>query len=180
MRSLRGFTVLLVLAGGCVPGGPEAEIGASEAALTTSYAVKVYFSKFPESLSNPGAVFPVERSSPTLAVATFATQLLIAGPTLQERSDGYFSELNSILTGPSSCSAPFPTGGPDFAITLSSGTATAQLCRDTQSPGVGADARILAEVSATLRQFSTIKKAVLLTREGHCFGDASGTDPCLH
>src|SRR5205085_2106744 len=118
---------------------------------SSGYPIKVYFSKFPDSLNNFGTVFAVNRTSPTTAVATFAIQLLIAGPTLSERSSGYFSELNSILSGASSCSAPYPTGGPDFTLTLDmkgskseKGTATLQFCRATNSPGVGADARILA------------------------------------
>ena len=159
---------------------------ASTPATAAGYPVKVYFSRFPDSLNNNNAVFPVNRVSPTIAVATFATQLLLAGPTLSERNAGYFSEFNSILTGPSSCSAPYPTGGPDFKITLNmkgstpaTGTATLRLCRASSSPGIGADARILAEINATLKQFSNIKNVVVLTQAGHCFGDESGKDLCL-
>lgn len=150
------------------------------------YKITVYFSKFPESLQDYTAVFPVERISPTIAVATFSIQLLIAGPTLSERSAGYFSELNSILTGPSTCNGAYPTGGPDFTITLDKkgptsekGTTTLQFCRATQSPGIGTDARIKEEITATLTQFSNIKKVVILTSAGHCFGDESGADMCL-
>lgn len=158
----------------------------SAATSTSGYAIKVYFSKFPDSGNNFNAVFPVNRSSPTSAVATFSLQLLIAGPTLGERDAGYFSEFNSILSGPSSCSAPHPTGGPDFTLTLNmkgskaaAGTATVRLCRASSSPGVGADARILAEINATLKQFSTIKNVVVLTQAGSCFGDESGQNICL-
>jgi hypothetical protein len=150
------------------------------------YLIKVYFSKFPDSLQEYTAVYAVNRVSPTLAIATFSIQLLIAGPTLEERNAGYFSELNSILTGPSTCNGANPTGGPDFILTLDkkgsateAGTATMQFCRTTQSPGIGADARIQAEIRATLSQFSNIKKVVVLTTAGHCFGDASGADACL-
>jgi hypothetical protein len=173
------------------PPGPEATLTVvPDTAISTNassaYAVKVYFSKFPDSLNNFNAVFPVDRISPTSAVATYSLQLLIAGPTLSERSAGYFSEFNSILTGPSSCSAPHPTGGPDFTLSLnkkgpkaSPGTATVQLCRASQSPGIGADARIMAEITATLKQFSTIKNVVVLTKAGQCFGDESGLNVCL-
>src|SRR5947209_12470542 len=150
------------------------------------YPIKVYFSKFPESASKFDAVFPVDRVSPTLGVANFALQLLIAGPTTEERNAGYFSELNSILTGPSSCSAPYPTGGPDFKLALNmkgateeQGTATVRFCRATSSPGIGADARIQAEINATLKQFPNIKKVVILDKDGHCFADGSGQDRCL-
>ncbi len=131
-------------------------------------------------------MFSVNRLSPTIAVATFSIQLLIAGPTLSERNAGYFSELNSILAGPSSCSAPYPTGGPDFTINLDKkgstpapGTATLSFCRITSSPGIGSDARIQAEINATLKQFTNIKNVVILTQAGHCFGDESGLDHCL-
>jgi hypothetical protein len=160
---------------------------ATTATSLEGHMIQVYFSRFQVSLNNYSAVFPVNRSSPTIiTAATFAIQLLIAGPTLAERSEGYFSEFNSILTGPSSCSAPYPTGGPDFILALNMkgstpapGTDTLHLCRATNSPGIGADARILAEINATLKQFSTIKNVVVLTQAGHCFGDESGLDQCL-
>jgi len=159
---------------------------ASTATSSNGYAIRVYFSKFPDSLNNFSAVYPVNRTSPTSAVATFALQLLIAGPTLGERNSGYFSELNSILSGATSCSSPYPTGGPDFTLTLNmkgskpeQGTATLQFCRATNSPGTGADARILAEINATLKQFSNIKKVVVLTQATQCFGDESGQNICL-
>jgi hypothetical protein len=151
-----------------------------------AHPIKVYFSKFPDSLNNFTVVFPANRSSPTVEVAAFALQLLIAGPTLSERSAGYFSEFNSVLTGLSSCSAPSPTGGPDFTLSsnkkgpeTSPGTVTVHLCRASNSPGIGADARILAEISATLKQFSDIKNVVVLTQAGNCFGDESGQNRCL-
>jgi len=153
---------------------------------SSGYPIKVYFSRFPDSLNNPTSTFPVSRVSPSTAVATFAVQLLIAGPTLTERGAGYFSEFNSILTGPSSCSAPYPTGGPDFTLSLNvkgttpaTGVATLNLCRASASPGIGDDARILAELNATLKQFTNITSVVVLTQGGHCFGDESGQDRCL-
>lgn len=186
--------VALLIATGCVtsedPDLGSPDLGSTEQAVSrtaTGYPVKVYFSKFDTSLTNPALVYAVNRASPTVGLATYSLQLLIAGPTAGERGVGYFSELNSILTGPSSCSAPHPTGGPDFKVTLNkkgttaeTGTATVQLCRATASPGVGADARVLAEVTATLKQFSTVTKVVLLTQTGHCFADGSNADACLH
>ncbi|TMD81989.1 MAG: hypothetical protein E6I79_16155, partial [Chloroflexi bacterium] len=58
---------------------------ASTTSLSASYAVKVFFSKSPESLNNGSVVYAVNRMSPTIAVGTYAIQLLIAGPTLSER-----------------------------------------------------------------------------------------------
>ena len=156
------------------------------ASLSASYPVKVFFSKSPESLNNGSAVYAVNRMSPTIAVGTYAIQLLIAGPTLSERQAGYFTELNTLLSGPSNCSAPLPVGGPDFTLALNkkgtvtqTGTATIKFCRSLNSPGIGADVRVTAEINATLKQFSNITKVVILTKDGHCFGDGSGMDLCL-
>lgn len=158
----------------------------STASAASGYPVKVYFSKNPTSFSNSLAVFPVNRTSPTLAVATFAIQLLVAGPTLSERQAGYFTELNSMLSGPSNCSAPLPTGGPDFTLALNkrgtvpqTETATLKFCRDINSPGIGADARVTAEINATLEQFSNIKQVVILTEDGNCFNNELGNNACL-
>ncbi len=97
-----------------------------------------------------------------------------------------FLELNAILSGPSNCAAPKPVGGPDFTITLDkrgskmqTGTATLKFCRLALSPGIGTDARVTAEINATLKQFPRIKNVVILTKNGHCFGDESGKDRCL-
>ncbi len=184
-------TLLLVACSGNVIVPPTSEAATSSPQTSNSsnvkgYPIKVYFSRFPESETKFDAVFPVDRVSPTLGVGTFALQLLIAGPTTEERNAGYFSELNSILTGPSTCSAPYPTGGPDFKLALNmkgateeQGTATVRFCRATSSPGIGADARIQAEINATLKQFPTIKRVVILDKDGHCFADGSGQDRCL-
>jgi hypothetical protein len=156
------------------------------ASTTTTYPIKVYFSKYPQSEHNFSATFPVNRVSPTTSVATFAIQLLIAGPTSQEYQAGYFAVVNDLFSGPSSCAvAPIRTG-PDFKITLDKkgsvpekGTATLRFCRLTSSAGIGEDALATSEIKATLKQFSTIKKVVILTKDGHCFGDESGLDLCL-
>jgi hypothetical protein len=158
----------------------------SASANTTSYPIKVFFSQYPKSVTDPSAVFVVDRTSPTIAVATFSLQLLIAGPTLSEQQAGYFTELNTTLSGPSNCTGSRPVGGPDFTLTLNmkgpypeTGTATVKFCRTTMPAGIGTEARVTAEMNATLKQFSNIKKVVILTQDGHCFGDESGKDFCL-
>jgi len=127
-------------------------------------------------------VFPVPRVSPTPAVTTSALEQLIAGPTPSEKDAGYFTELTTVLhrSEPSSCD------GADFRLTLDHrggtpepGTATLQFCRPTTSPGIGADARITAEIKRTLIQFATITKVVILNLHGDCFGDLSGLNRCL-
>lgn len=181
--------VLSACSGNLIPTANAASdsIKTSTTSSPTSYQVKVFFSKAPDSLqTDNSAVFAVNRTSPTIAVATFSIQLLIAGPTLSEQQAGYFSELNTMLSGPSNCTGALPVGGPDFVITLNkrgptpqTGTATIKFCRSLFSGGIGADARVQAEITATLKQFSNIKEVVILTKDGHCFGDESGKDLCL-
>jgi hypothetical protein len=159
----------------------------SQVATTTNYPIKVFFSKSPQSLNtNFTAVYPVDRSSPTLALGNFAIQLLIAGPTPAEQQAGYFTELNTMLSGPSKCTA-LPVGGPDFTLTMDmkglvteKGTATLKFCRSLSSAGIGADARVQAEIDITLKQFATIKKVIILLEGGDCFGDMSGQNLCLN
>ena len=183
---------LLALAGcgATATAGAGAGAGATSTAAqptattpATTYPVLVYFSKGQASLDDPTAVFPVPRVSPTPAVATYAMEQLIAGPTPSEKTAGYFTELTTVLhrSEPSSCD------GADFRLTLDQrggtpepGTATLQFCRPTTSPGIGADARITAEIKRTLIQFATITTVVILNRHGDCFGDLSGLNRCLH
>ena len=189
---ISAFTLCAFLLSACsgnlpTSAGTASIVHASTASTTTGYPVKVFFSKYPDSVStNFSTVYAVDRISPTIAVGTFSLQLLIAGPTLSERQAGYFTELNTLLSGPSNCSAPLPVGGPDFTLALNkkgtvtqTGTATIKFCRSLNSPGIGADVRVSAEINATLKQFSNITKVVILTKDGHCFGDGSGLDLCL-
>jgi hypothetical protein len=155
----------------------------------SGYPITVYFSKSPESENSLTAVFPVSRVSPSPQVETFSIQLLIAGPTPEERVAGYYTELGRLFTNGTRCASPSPAGlgGPDFTLSLNhkgtkqeQGTATIQFCRGTLSPGIGTDARVTAEIKATLLQFATIKKVVLLDVGGNCFGDESGMNRCLN
>ncbi|GAC1665071.1 MAG: hypothetical protein NVS9B9_26420 [Ktedonobacteraceae bacterium] len=159
---------------------------ATVAATTKTYPVKVYLSKYPQSEHNFSVTFPVDRVSPTTSVATFAIQLLIAGPTPQEYQVGYFAVINNLFSGQSNCKITPIRTGPDFKLNLNKkgnvpekGTVTLQFCRTTSSAGIGEDALAISEINATLKQFPTIKKVVILTKDGHCFGDGSGLDRCL-
>ncbi len=150
-------------------------------ATTASYPVKVYFSKHPDSDNNPDLVFAVARTAPSLAVATYASQQLLAGPSASETAAGYFTPFQGTLSGASNC------GGPDFTITLNmkgttpeTNTATFKFCRIVNVPGEVAGGQMKAELSATLTQFSNIHKAVILTRDGGCFEDLSGMNLCLN
>lgn len=152
------------------------------AGAQAGYPVKVYFSKHPDSEGNFSAVFPVNRTSPDLSVATFAVKQLIAGPTAQEQQAGYYTDLTAAINAADTSSC----NGADFTITLNTrgskpeqGTATLQFCRAVSTGGIGADARIMSELQATLTQFPTIKQAVILLKNGSCFGDESGQNRCL-
>jgi len=167
---------------------PTSSTSTATAAVTpttsglTGYPIKVYFS------NNLGGstVTPVNRVSPTLQVGTYSIQMLIAGPTPEERAQGLFSELNDAFTGPSNCSGSLPVGGPDFTLTLNmkgttpeQGTATLKFCRTTSLAGIGTGVRITAEIDATLLQFSTVKKVVILNSSGDCWADLKTGNDCL-
>jgi hypothetical protein len=146
------------------------------------YPVKVYLSRHPETDADFTAVFPVTRISPNLGVATFAVEQLLAGPTPTEQPAGYFTDLTRVFnrSDPSSC------GGADFTIALDKrgtrqevGTATLQFRRTIASGGIGDDARILAELRATLMQFENIQRVVILNKAGNCFGDMTTQNRCL-
>lgn len=148
----------------------------------TGYPVNVHFSRHPDSDGDFTKVFSVRRTSPNLGVATYAVQQLIAGPTAGEQQAGYFTELTSAIdkTDASNCN------GADFTITLNvrgttpeAGAATLRFCRTLHTGGIGADARINAELRATLTQFPTIKNPIILTKAGNCFGDMSTQNSCL-
>ena len=150
----------------------------SPTAAPKGYAVKVYFSK--QSDDWPDHVFPVQRVSPTLGVATFAISQLIAGPTAAERAAGYYTPLQGALSGVSTC------GGADFKLTLDqhgsvpeAGTATLQFCRTVLLAGDLSGGRVRAEVTQTLLQFANIKQVVVLDYRGGCFDDLSGLNSCL-
>jgi hypothetical protein len=144
------------------------------------YPVLVYLAKRPDSDANPNTVVPVRRLSPTQGVATYAIQQLLAGPLPAEARAGYYTDFVGTLSGPSTC------GGLDFTITLNRrgsvlepGAATLQFCRAVGIPGELAGFRMVAEVNATLKQFPTIQKIIILNENGHCFNDLRGGDTCL-
>jgi hypothetical protein len=166
--------------GGLVPSSPPRALGvavvgqgdAEAGAARGGVPVRVFFSRRPQSDSAFASVFPVSRVAPDRAVATAALAALIDGPTAAERAAGYFSELDGALTGPSSCS------GQDFRIAIEDGRATVRFCRAMRSGGVGQDARMGAQIEATLRQFRTISAVRLIGDDGRCLFDQSGQARC--
>lgn len=137
----------------------------------TKYPVKVYFSKHPESDEDPTRVFPVDRVASDSGVGTYAIKQLLVGPTASEQDAGYFSNVR-VRDDSSNC------GGADFTLKIDQGTATLQFCRTFDALGVVSDGQAEQSILATLRQFSSIKKVVVLTKDGHCQFDLSGEDHC--
>src|SRR5262249_2103571 len=145
-----------------------------------AHVVKVYFSLHSASDNDPSVVSPVGRLSPTLGVATFSVQQLISGPLPAEHDRSYYTPLAGALSGTSNC------GGADFSITLNHkgntpalGPATLRSCRAVALAGDLPGARITAEIRATLLQFPSNTKIVILNRDGKCFDDFSGQNLCL-
>lgn len=164
--------------------------GAGSTATATptlvQHHVKVYFSKpAPAGSDKFSLLAPVDRTTSDPMVGTFAVQQLVLGPTPAEQQQGYYSQVQRSITGPSNCVVA-GAKTTDFKLTLNKkgtvteqGTATIQFCRQLLSAGIGTDATIKDEVTQTLKQFSTIQKVVILTKDRHCFGDESGLDMCL-
>ncbi|MGZ6388686.1 MAG: GerMN domain-containing protein [Ktedonobacterales bacterium] len=148
------------------------------AGTQTGYPVKVYFSKHPDSDNAPRAVFAVKRMSPTLGVATYSISQLIVGPTAAEKAAGYYTPLEGSLSGTSSCA------GSDIQIVVDRnriraevGTATMQFCRTIRGLGDTGATVARNEITATLTQFPTIKKVVIVYKDGSCFDDLIGCEP---
>jgi hypothetical protein len=151
-------------------------------ATSVEYPVKVYFAHHPESDSDPTTVFPVQRVSPTLGVATFALTQLFAGPTASEQAQGYYSPFDGALGATNYCSDP----SKDFMLSLNhrgstpeQGTATVTLCRTVSIAGDLDGARMKAMITSTLLQFPGNKQVVILNYAGQCFDDLRGGNQCL-
>ena len=147
-----------------------------------AYPVEVFFSRHPDSDSNPSAVFAVKRTSPNLGVATFALNQLFLGPTAGEQSQGYYSEFMGNLGSQNYCNDQ----SKDFTLSLNhrgtkpeTGTATVMLCRQVSIPGDLSGFRMAAMITQTLTQFPNTTQVAILTYNGNCFNDLKGGNDCL-
>lgn len=157
---------------------PTASATPQPTATPVNHQVLVYFNRHPDSDGYPFKVFPVQRTSPTDDVVTYAVQQYLAGPTEQEKQQGYFSELT--ISGPSN------SGSRDFTLTYDmrgstpeKGTVTLQFNRQTTLPGDMSGPRVKLAITTTLEQFPTIKNVVILTLGGYCFADLKSGNECL-
>lgn len=135
-----------------------------------TYPVNVYFSKHPDSDNDPARVFPVGRVSPTLGVGTYAISQLLAGPTAGEQQAGYFATAR-LRDGSATCTS-------DFTLSIQSGVATLQFCKTFDHIGVISDGQAESELKATLLQFSSIQKVIILNKAGDCEFNLSGLNLC--
>lgn len=136
-----------------------------------TFPVKVFFSKRPESDNDPGATFAVSRTSPDKGVGKFAVSELIKGPSEAEKSQGYFTAVR-LRSGESNCN------GQDFTLNIENKTATLKFCRQFDHVGSVADGQAESELRATLRQFSSVEKVIILNRDNNCEFDLSGMNLC--
>lgn len=136
----------------------------------TQKRVQVFFPNYSRNNNDLGRVEPVARITERSDVARFAIEQLIAGPTSGERSRGFMKALE--LRGRSNC-------GSDFRLSISGGVARLQFCRLVPSAGIGDDARATSSINATLKQFSTVSRVIILNQNGNCLGDQSGENRCL-
>lgn len=95
-------------------------------------------------------VFPVIREiGKTRAVARGALQELLKGPTLTERKAGYYTQINS--------------GVKNQRLAVKNGVAKADFNRALEYRVAGScrTSAIIAQITMTLKQFSTVKKVVI-------------------
>lgn len=144
--------------------------------------VKVYFSKSPESESNPTAVFAISRTVASGDPLTAALQEVMIGPTSAEQAQGYYSSLSGALALISTCTGEFR----DFNLTYEhrgpkpeAGTLTFQFCRRVDIRGDLDGPRIQTMIRQTALQFPRIKNVVILNQTGDCFDDLQGANACL-
>ncbi len=135
------------------------------------YAVKVYFSKHPDSDDDPSKVFALNRSSTDVKVGTFAITEMIIGPTSAEQSEGYFTTVK-IRSGDSNCN------GQDFTLNIENTVATLKFCRQFDHLGSVADGQAESALKTTLMQFNSVKKVVILNRDNDCEFNLSGMNLC--
>ncbi len=154
------------------PAVDQTDTGQPVSSIPQGYAVQVYFSKHPDSDNDPTKTFTVDRTSPTSAIATYAISQLIAGPTSNEAALGLYSTVK-VRNDTSNC------GDKDFKLTIADGVARLQFCRTFDAIGTMSDATAQETIKATLLQFATIKKVIILSKTGNCQFDMSGLNLCL-
>ncbi len=137
-----------------------------------TYTVKVFFSKHSESDDDPSKVFALNRTTSSIGVGKFAISELLKGPTATEQSQGYFSYVR-LRSGDSTC------GGDSISLNITSGgVATLKFCKPFDHIGSISDGQAESEINATLQQFSSVKKIIILNYKDDCEFNLSGLNLC--
>jgi hypothetical protein len=141
----------------------------------SSKLIKVFFPKNPESYNDFSYSSPVYRCQPlSQNKYSYAMNQLTRGLRAGDISGGLFYAIKINMRATSLC----PTNS-NYRITKFDSILLIRFCKPIISNGVGDDARIINTVNQTMKQFSEIKKVVLLDQNWHCVGDMSGLDKCL-
>lgn len=137
-----------------------------------TYDIVIHFSKHPESDDDPAQTFPVQRTADDSGVASFALSELLKGPTPSEASRGYFTTVK-LRPADSNCD------GKDFRLNVANGVARLQFCKPFDHIGSVSDGQAESAIKATLNQFESISKVVILNAAGDCEFDMAGDNRCL-
>ena len=132
--------------------------------------IQVHFSKHPESDDDPAFTAAVARTATTVAVGSFAMSELLKGPTDAETSQGYFRTAH-LRDEESNC-------GKDFQLTIKQGVATLRFCKTFDHVGEISDGQAESEITASLREFPSITKVIILNKTGDCEFNLSGQNLC--
>jgi hypothetical protein len=175
------LTLLLTACGTTTSPGANTTATVSPTAST----VTVFFTRHPDSDTDPTKVFALTRTTIATSVpgkASAALDELFKGPTADERAQNYYSPFDGQLALQSFCPGEFRT----FELTVDHrgptpepGTVTVQFCRRVDIPGDLDGPRMAAMVTATVMQFPQFKHLVILNYQGNCFDDLRGANACL-
>jgi hypothetical protein len=147
------FIPAILALGLVLPSGCSRDDASAAGETTTSFHVFFHNDVLSGDPSDCEAVFPVQRSAPRdPAVAAMALRSLFAGPTPDERVQGYRSFFSAA------------TAGLLKSVRIESGVAYVDL-HDPRALLAGAtsscgSAELLSEMLATLRQFPTVERAI--------------------
>ncbi|MBC7471752.1 MAG: GerMN domain-containing protein [candidate division SR1 bacterium] len=129
--------------------------------------VNIFFLKDSQ---DKNTIFSLERLSDRQDILTFSLEELIKGPTPAELTKGIISPI--VLSGISNC------GGDNFTLFLSNGTATVKMCKVLSNSANSSSEQIRNSIELTTKQFSEVKKVIILNSNNTCFGDSSSQDSC--
>lgn len=133
-------------------------------------SIKIFLLKGVQDSKNTSTTYALERLTDRQDILYFALEQLVKGPTSIESDQGFISPIE--LSGISNC------GGGDFNLLLLDGIFTVKMCKLLSSKAGSNSEDIQNLIESTAKQFSEIKKVIILNSNNTCFGDSSGQDLC--